>query len=113
MSMEPKMVAYGVATVDAEGSIDTLRTYNCEVVGTGVGIYTLSLGQGGVDKDLSSISVVARAGAAGGAGTARAPTVVQSSDVTKQLLFTDDAGALADPAGFWFEIKRYPPLPTP
>ncbi len=114
MSMEPKTIGWAQVSIDAEGSITSARTYNVQVVGAGVGIYNVTIGgDGGVDSLLDQFHVVPQTGAVGGAGTARIPTVNDTSDTVKQVLFFDDAGVAADPSGFWLEVKRYPPLPTP
>lgn len=112
MSMEPKTVAYAQVSVTG-GAITSSRRYNCTVTRTGAGIFEVVIGEGGVDRFLCSSCIAPQVSAAGGAGTARSPSLAHTTDTTKVILFTNDAAAAADPAGFWFEIKRYPPLPTP
>lgn len=113
MSMEPKTIAFAQVSI-AANAITSSRRYNCTVGRNGAGDYTLVIGgSGGADEQVCMVTVVPQTAAAGGAGTTRAPSVTNSSDVAKQIIFFDDANAAADPAGFWLEIKRYPPLPTP
>lgn len=113
MSMEPKTIAWFRAHIDQEGSIVNSVGYNCQIAGNGTGDYNITIGEGGADGNVCMTSLVPETAAAGGAGSARAGTVHHTSDTVKQIRFFDDAGAAADPAGFWVEFKRYPPLPTP
>ncbi len=106
--MKPTLVAYVQAEIDGEGSITTNKRYNCQIAGAGVGIYDITIGQGGVDDPRMSASIVPRTALPGGAGTTRSPVLSSTSDTVKRVQFYNDAGALADPTGFVIAINRYP-----
>lgn len=108
MSMEPKIVAWLVAEIDAEGSITSSRGYNCQVAGGGAGIYDVTIGEGGGDESVIMTTVTPFTAAVGGAASARGPVVHHTSDTVKRVEFFDDADAAADPSGFLVEFKRYP-----
>ncbi len=112
MSMEPKTVAYVRASIDAEGVVTATRRYNCTLVRSGVGEYDITIGEGGADVQLCMVDAVSQTGALAGAGSVRAPSVIQTSDTVKHVQFRADDGDLYDPNGFWIEIKRYAPIPA-
>lgn len=110
--MQPKIVAYCQATIDAEGSITSTSAYNCQITDAGVGDFNITLGEAGVDSGSMMPVVTPVSGAAGGAGTAVNATVHSTNDTTVRVRFFDDAGVAVDPPGFLFEAKRYPNLPV-
>lgn len=104
MSMEEKVVAYMHATID-ENVLIVDRAYNCTLAENAAGDYSLTVGQGGVDRHLCQIVVSAET-------AERAATTIHTSDTVKRIQFRDAAGALAS-SSFNIEIKKLPPLPTP
>ncbi len=112
MSMEQKVVAWGRVTFDAEGGVVASRLYNCSVadVGAGVGDFNVTIGNGGVDRQLCQIKLRASSATAVGANG----TTSHTSDTVKRIQFRDAAGTLAAPTvAAYFEICKMPPLPTP
>ncbi len=105
MSMEEKVVAFMHATIDGEGTPIPDRAYNCTLAVNGVGDYTVTIGQGGVDRQLCQIVLTSET-------STRNPSTIHTSDTAKRIQFRDAAGALAD-SSFNIEIKKLPPLPTP
>lgn len=105
MSMEEKVVAYMHATIDVEGTPVVDRAYNCTLAENAAGDYTITVGQGGVDRQLCQIVLTAET-------AERAPTTIHTSDTAKRIQFRDAGGAIAA-SSFNLEIKKLPPLPTP
>lgn len=108
MSMEPKVAAIANVVIDGEGSITSQRNYNCQIAGAGVGLYDITIGEGGADNTFLLPSVV-NTGNAAVAGA----NVTSTSDTVKRVSFFAAGGAAVDPAGFTLQFLRYPPLPTP
>ncbi len=114
MSMEPKIAAYAYVTFD-EGAVTAQVAYNCTVAdaGAGDGDFNLTIGEGGVDRELCIIKAIAETAAGDGATSARNASTIHTSDTVKRIQFRDDAGTIVAPVAAWIEIKRMPPLPEP
>lgn len=108
MAMEPKVVAWCHVSWTQEGVIAD-HAYNCTVAdaGAGVGDLDLTIGEGGVDRQLCQISVTPDLGDSSSA------TTIHTSDTVKRIQFRADDGSLETPDGAWIEVKRLPPLPAP
>lgn len=106
MSMDPKLIAF-IAFTPASPPVVT-KAYNCSVARTAAGDYNITVGEGGADASQCIVNPIAATAAAGGATSARCPSVIQTSDTVKRVQTRDDAGTLADAAFMWVEIKRLP-----
>lgn len=106
MSMEAKLIAF---VNFVPGNPPTVaKAYNCTVARTAAGDYNVTIGEGGGDASQTMVTATAGTAAGAGAGTARCPSVIQTSDTVKRIQTRDDAGALADAALLSVMVERLP-----
>lgn len=106
MSMDPKLVAFIAFTPGTPPVV--AKAYNCSVARVADGDYNITLGEGGADSSVCVPSVTPATAAAGGATSARIPSVIQTSDTVKRVQTRDDAGTLANAAFMWVSFERIP-----
>lgn len=106
MSMNPKLAAF-IAFTPGNPPV-VAKAYNCTVARVAAGDYNITVGEGGVDQSYAAITPTVGTGAAGGATTARIPSVIQTSDTVKRVQTRDDAGTLADASYLTVAIERLP-----